>query len=274
MPDATDLAGRMAALATGDVAHAVGAALALLRDERLVEAAVVGPLRRLAAGDRATVPPAHRDGAGTGVVLAETEAARLSAHVARPGASPATEVVVPGRIAITRYHRADGLRIDRWRAGPCPDAPVAAALPPARRLDTLTPMPGAVLVHDGRVEGIVRRSTGRVVTLTLLLHRDAARHARAYATADGRLIGLSTNDPAASRTAMLLALLRADGRRDAAACFEAATRGEAFDLRWAAMREWLALDAPAAMPRLAAMAAGDPHPEVCATARRVIDRCR
>jgi hypothetical protein len=66
---------------------------------------------------------------------------------------------------------------------------------------------------------------------------------------------------------MLLTLLRVSGRADAGDVFDAATHGPAPHARWSAMREWLALDADAAAPRLDAMAAGDPDPEVRDLAR-------
>ncbi|HMP46095.1 MAG TPA: HEAT repeat domain-containing protein, partial [Sphingopyxis sp.] len=56
--------------------------------------------------------------------------------------------------------------------------------------------------------------------------------------------------------------LRIFGRRDAAPLFAEAARTEDFAARWTAMRDLVALDATAAHPLLAQMAAHDPHPEV------------
>ena len=61
---------------------------------------------------------------------------------------------------------------------------------------------------------------------------------------------------------MALTLLRHLGRTDAAPLFAEATQADDFALRWHAMRELVALDPAAALPRLTAMAAADPHPEV------------
>ena len=68
---------------------------------------------------------------------------------------------------------------------------------------------------------------------------------------------------------LLLAYLRAARRADAAPAFETATRAPAYFLRWAAMREWLALDARAALPRLRALA-HDTNAEVRAAARATL----
>lgn len=61
---------------------------------------------------------------------------------------------------------------------------------------------------------------------------------------------------------MALTLLRHLGRTDAAPLFAEATQADDFALRWHAMRELVALAPAAALPRLTAMAAADPHPEV------------
>ena len=60
------------------------------------------------------------------------------------------------------------------------------------------------------------------------------------------------------------------GARDAAEAFESASRHPAFHLRWAAMREWLMLDARAARRRLAEMGASDPNAEIRAAARATL----
>lgn len=88
-------------------------------------------------------------------------------------------------------------------------------------------------------------------------------------------------EDASARSAMLLALLRSSGRSDAAAAFDRASRDDVFLLRWQAMREWLALDAATASPRLAEMAQDDPHDEIRSAARatlrlmeqRLAERC-
>jgi hypothetical protein len=91
-----------------------------------------------------------------------------------------------------------------------------------------------------------------------------------YDWATRRLVGTSSTDDASSRIQLMLTLLRASGRRDAAPLFADLAASGPFHARWQAMREFLGLDAEAALPSLRAMAAGDPHPEVRAAAAETL----
>lgn len=162
--------------------------------------------------------------------------------------------------------RARGLVIRRWSA---PAAGSAAALRPLRAIAPIRPGDGAVIVQDGRTTATLSEpGEGAAVTLTAILHADAAPVARKYRIADGALVRSAGTDEAASRTAMLLSLLRETDRADAGHVFAAATRAGAAHDRWNAVREWLALDAAPASARLAAMAASDPDAELRALAAR------
>lgn len=87
-----------------------------------------------------------------------------------------------------------------------------------------------------------------------------------------RFIGASSTDEASSRTQMMLTLLRTMERRDAVPLFREMLRSEHFYARWQTMREFLALDAGAALPHLREMAADDPHCEVRGVAAQTLDR--
>lgn len=87
-----------------------------------------------------------------------------------------------------------------------------------------------------------------------------------------RFVGASSTDEASSRTQMMLALLRIMDRRDALPLFREMLRSEHFYARWQAMREFLALDAVAALPHLREMAAADPHREVRLAAAQTLAR--
>ena len=65
--------------------------------------------------------------------------------------------------------------------------------------------------------------------------------------------------------------MRVQRRADAPAVFDAATRDASAHARWGAMREWLALDADAALPRLDQMAAEDADTEVRTLARATLE---
>lgn len=176
-------------------------------------------------------------------------------------------MVFSGRVAVTRYVRAGGATLRRWRAEAAGAGFSAAGAPPALEQEPLRLADGEVRILDGRCEAQLLADAARdVVTLVATVRAGAAPLMREHAVEGGALLRIASADDRSSRTELLLAFLRHAGRAEAGPRFEAATRDPAFQLRWAAMREWLALDARAALPRLEAMAAGDPHGEVRAAA--------
>lgn len=257
----------------GDAGAAARAARALLdRDDWL--GPLVEPLVAALRDDPWFEPPLRvgRDPLRLGAVLYDGSAATLGLTVLSADALaaqpvPAT-VIVPGRVTVVRYLRAGGARLRLWHAERVGAGFSAATARPCRAIGERPLADGLVLRHDGRVRGHqLTGATGDVVTLTATIRTGAAPLMREYRVADGALLRTATLDDGASRAQMLLTLLRVTGRADAAGCFDAASRHPAFFLRWSAMREWLATDWRAARPRLAAMAAGDPHAEVRAAAR-------
>jgi hypothetical protein len=242
----------------------------LLADHHWV-AALLDPLVDALAANPFFEPKLRtgHDTARSVVTLFECPALLLTASVIRATAharQPAPEtLVVPGRIAITRYVRAGGAVLRRWRAqdGRCvPQSP--------RPLTD-----GLVHRFDGRHEAQqLAGLQGDVVQIVATVCVGSVTLARAYSAADGRLLRAATVDDASSRAEMLLTFLRVAGRADAGERFAAATHDRAHHLRWAAMREWLALDARAALPRLEAMAANDASAEVRAAAARTLEPVR
>jgi hypothetical protein len=271
------LRGRFDQVPVGNAEAAATAAEQLLADLEWLED-LLAPLFAALAGDDLFEPPLrfHRDPLRTGVILLDHPAVSLSATVTSADAmatlpSPAS-VVVPGRLTVVRYHRAGGARLRRWQAGPIVEPFSAATAAPCRPLADVSLADGVVMRCDGREQGaLLAGATRDIVTLTAAIRADAAPLMREYALPGGALLRAATLDDGVSRTAMLLTLLRLGGRHDAGDVFEAATHDAAFHLRWTAMREWLALDVAAALPRLRAMATSDPDPAVraaaCATSR-------
>ncbi|MDT8760799.1 hypothetical protein MZO42_19020 [Sphingomonas psychrotolerans] len=215
----------------------------------------------------------HRDACRTGAVLFDAPAASIAARVTSSAAMAAMPrpqtIVFTGRISVTRIVKAGGAWLRRWQE--VPDAPRSWAersVQPAglRRLDD-----GAVYRTDGRVEAQrIGDAASDVVTLVATIRTGAAPLIREYDVASGALVRITDADDRPSRTAMLLRFLRVAGRIEAGTCFEAASHAPDFHLRWAAMREWLALDANAAAPRLMTMAASDPSDEVRRAAARML----
>lgn len=253
-------------------ANAERAAGTLLRDLGWLNRLLGGPLAQLADDPWFEAPlRCSRDRARTGAVVYDGPVAQISASVLAArgdgqGASatpaPAT-LIATGRLVMTRYVHAGGARLTRWSVGAPDDPFVAANAAPARAMPSVPLCDGQVLRHDGRVEA--HRLSGQssdIVMVSILLRHESVAVAREYAVDDGRLLRAAWLDDRPVRSAMLLRLLREMGRADAAPAMEAASRDPAFFLRWEAMREWLAMDAGAAMPRLAEMAEQDPHPQV------------
>jgi hypothetical protein len=200
-------------------------------------------------------------------VLVEHDGAGLTATVMHE--TPEEPLVATsGRLAVTRYHRAGGARLLAWDAGEDAAAFRFASAPRLVALPAIALADGEIRALDGRRHAFALTDAAAPVVALTISPRTGGL-ARAYDRASGRLVRVAGNDMAEARRRMLLTLLRVSGRRDAAAQFDAATRAPAHDLRWAAMREWLALDAEAALPRLRTLA-DDPHPDVRDAARATL----
>ena len=261
-------------VAATDVDIARQRAVTLLTDTCWV-AELLAPLVQALADDPLFDPPlkVHRERGRIGAVFFDCAAARISASVVDPRAwaSASSSVVMPGHVAVSRYVRAGGVRLRRWRVA----VPAETAGRSAIEIDGLSPRDGDVVVLDGRSDGqVATGASGAIVTVTAILRAGAAATVREYATADGRLLRTATTDDGASRGAMLRTFLRVSGRADAGEVFAAATRDDAAHVRWQAMREWLALDAGSALPRLSAMAAEDGSDEIRSVAAATLGLAR
>lgn len=264
---------------SGDV-DAVAAAERLLGDGGWA-AAFLAPLVEALAGDPLFEAPfrLNRDAVRTGAVIFDGPAVSISASVIDAAGlaamPPPVTIVFPGRVTVTRYHKTGGAVLRRWEADPLTPGFGAANAAPCRPLAALRPGDGEVRCVDGRVRAqLIGDAVSDVVLLTATVREGGDPLIREYRAADGTFVRAASADDGASRTEMLLAFLRNAGRADAGDRFEAATRDPAFHLRWAAMREWLALDARSALPRLAEMAERDPSGEVRDAAARTLTPVR
>lgn len=271
----TDVSRRFAV--AGTLAEAEAVAAAMLLDLGWVERLLVPLIKGLAADPLFEAPiRAHRDGLRTGAVLYEDSRVAITATVMDHASSAARanpdSVVVSGRVAWTRYVRAGGATLRRWRADRVGDSWTAACAKSATVLPPAALRDGAIVRHDGRSDAmLISDARGDVVSLAITLKMEAAPLMREYAANTGRLLRIATLDDRAARCAMLLTVLRELGHADGQA-FDDATRDPAFFLRWDAMRDWLASDAMSALPRLRAMATGDPHPEIRDAAAAMVPR--
>lgn len=273
-------AGLAAAMAAADATAAdPGRAIEYLRpwlaDTGWLAARLADALALLAADPFARPPlPVVGSGGGPGgLILAERGAVRLSLQLLPfeiAGAAPATALFVPGRAAI-RVLAAGGasLALHHVALSKAEEAGAFTAAGAARCASD-PPRP----LHDGerleldttRTAFTVAGARGDVLLLDLSVRPPSPLPARAHDIASGRLVHLAASRRDSSFRQMALALLRAMERRAAAPLFLAATHAGDFAARWAVMRDLVALDPAAARPRLAQMAAADPHPEVRAAA--------
>ncbi len=239
--------------------------------------ALLAPLVEALAGDPFFEPPlrANRDAAATGVAIFDCPAVSIAANVTSAVAlrrlPPSASIVFSGLVTVTRYEKAGGASLRRWWAAPVAADFSAAGCLPCTPLAAVTLADGEVRRADGRVEAqLFDSASSDMVAFTATIRAGADPLMREHRVADGALVRIASADRGASRTEMLLAFLRHAGRADAGPRFAEASRDAAFHTRWAAMREWLALDARAALPRLAEMAAGDANAEVRNAATRTL----
>lgn len=268
-----DLAARFAGLGDEDVGEIAHRAHDLLEDDGWV-GALLAPGVAALADDPWVQPPlaVSRDTLKTGAIVFDAGTIVITASVTAADVlatmPPLASVIVPGRLAIVRYVRSGGARLHLWHAPPAGADFSAADAAPAAPLGDLPLGDGVVLRLDGRKRGWwLAGASGDVVTLTATIRAGQAPLMREYALPSGAFLRCATLDERAARAQMLLTFLRVEGRREAGDRFDAATRDSAAFLRWSAMREWLALDALAALPRLGEMAESDPSAELRAVAR-------
>jgi hypothetical protein len=119
------------------------------------------------------------------------------------------------------------------------------------------------LVLEGRRQSLViEHLSSEMLCLQATVQVEAAPLAVDYDSVTQRYLGAASTDEAASRTQMMVTLLRLLDYTEAVPAMEHALASPHFYTRWHVMREMLALDADAALPALRRMARRDPHPEV------------
>lgn len=190
-------------------------------------------------------------------------------HARKRGGAVAGSVFFLGHRAVMRFLVGGRLQISWWRTAKLADGDDS----------------GSVCLHSG-VSGardgdrhsldmecesyIFERADGPAIFLLGEVKTGAAPLAREYDAGSGRLIGKSSGPESWSRVQMLLSYLRSSGRGVPEEIFDSFTKSAPHFVRWHAMREWIAADGAAALPRLAIMARDDPHIEVRIAAGRAL----
>ena len=111
---------------------------------------------------------------------------------------------------------------------------------------------------------------GLLLTLRLYRSPTGDTPARQYAIASGALVHQAASGRADSQTELMMALLRAMGRSDAAPTLATLARSGAPPARWQALRECLALDSATGFAALLEVA-GQADDPLCAPARNLAD---
>lgn len=178
-----------------------------------------------------------------------------------------------GRRMAFHFIESGGATLSLWEAPRIGAGFTADASGRCRFVERLRIADGQKLDVDGRrFTFIVEDAERDIVFVGAETSLEAGPLSVEYDWETRRFIGASSTDEASSRTQMMLALLRMMERRDAVPLFREMLRSEHFYARWQTMREFLALDAGAALPHLRAMAAGDPHCEVRGVAAQTLTR--
>jgi hypothetical protein len=259
------------------------AVLALARDfveDEAAIAAIVGAMVAAAAADPMCRPPrrASRNGVQDGLLLfshpllvIQLAAMSPDALAIERRAAGAPPISFTGQRTLFRFLRAGGAILSVWEAPLIDPGFTAAGSGRCRLRQRRRLVDGETIEFDGRREAVVvDRADADLVYMFASTSLEASPVGAEYDPRTLELVATSSTDDAASRTQMMLALLRATDRRDAAPLFAELLHARHFHARWQAMREFLALDAELALPHLRRMAAADPHPEVRAAAAETL----
>jgi hypothetical protein len=178
-----------------------------------------------------------------------------------------------GRRKAFHFIESGGATLSLWEAPKIGAGFTADSSGRCRFVERLRLQDGQTLDVDGRRFTFIVEETERdIVFVGAETDLDAGPLSVEYDWGTRRFIGASSTDETSSRTQMMLAFLRIMERGDAMPLFREMLRSEHFYARWQTMREFLALDAGAALPHLREMAADDPHCEVRRVAAQTLTR--
>ena len=248
------------------------AARTFLDDERAV-AGCLAPLIEAARSDPFFRPPLRHGSSPvhTGLLLFDRPELMLFLSVVTAEAVAAKRVfrqggasiILPGTQSLYKFLKSGGATLSIWEAPEVDAGFSSASGRTCRCLEHRRMRDGETLELDGRRQTfVIDHAVSDIVYLHATTQVDAAPLSVQYDSDSLEFVGASSTDEASSRAHMMLSLLRAMDRRDAVPVFEAMLQSEHFYMRWAAMRDFLALDAELALPHLREMAHGDDHPEV------------
>lgn len=184
-------------------------------------------------------------------------------------------VNLSGQVTVLKFVRAGGATLSFWEAPPITHGFTGANAGICRRVGSRRIRDGEVLIIDGRSQSyVIDHAVANILLVQAAIKTDRAPLAVEYDSATGAYLGCSATDDADTRVQMIATLARKLGHADAFEAVATLLDHPRFFVRWHAMRELIGIDARAALPRLAAMADRDPHPDVRAAAQATLERVR
>jgi hypothetical protein len=258
----------------------LAAARTFLKSESAIEDCLA--LMIAAALEDPFSPPPMRSALGeihAGLLLIDRPLLSVYLSIADPVAiaekrlarSERASIAFTGRRSIYRFLKSGGAILSLWEAPVIDEGFSSATSGRCRLLDRRALGDGEFLELDGRRHGfVIEHAESEIVYAQASTPTGAAPLMVEYDSDTLEFAGASSSDEVSSRVQLMLTLLRAMDRTDAAGLFAEVASGRHFYDRWYAMREFLALDAGTALPHLRRMAAADPHPEVRSAAGRTL----
>lgn len=277
-----DFDSAIAALAGADAAVVAEAARALLADDRWVDA-LVSRLADEMRADPYFEPPfrALRSDIHSGLLIYEDEHLTIAAGVSRLSNLAARKqqgggkgsIHFSGQISVLRFLKAGGTTLSFWACNPIGPEFSATNAGECRSTGAFEIEEGETIVVDGRRQSyIIEQAAANFIVLQANLKTGQAPVSVEYDAVTRRFIGCSAVDEGDCRIQMVATLARTLGHADAFEAIASFLDHPSFFVRWHAMKELLGIDAGAATPRLEHMAVADPHADVRAATRQVIER--
>lgn len=277
-----DFDAAMARLQGADPGQVAEAARCLLADDRWVDA-LVSRLADEMRADPAFEPPfrALRSDIHSGLLIYEDSHLTIAAGISRlarlaerkQSGKGKGSIQFSGQISVLRFLKAGGTRLSFWACDPIGTDFSAATAGQCRPTGSFELEDGETIVVDGRRQSyIIERAAANFVVLQANLKTGQAPVSAEYDAHSRRFIGCSAVDEGDCRIQMMATLVRTLGHADALVAIAPFIDHPNFFVRWHAMKELLGIDVQATLPHLKRMAAEDPHPDVQAAARQVLDR--
>jgi hypothetical protein len=272
----------MATLAEANAEAVAETARALLADDLWADTLVA----RLADEMRADPyfePPfrALRSDIHSGLLVYEDDHLTITAGVSRLAHLAARKqngrgkgsIQFSGQINVLRFLKAGGVKLAFWACDPIGPEFSAATAGECRPTGSFEVKNGETILVDGRRQSfIIERAASNFVVLQATVKTGQAPVSVEYDAETRRFLGCSAVDEGDCRIQMIATLVRTLGHADAFPAIAAFLDHPSFFVRWHAMKELLGIDVQAVLPHLKLMAARDPHPDLRAAARQVLDR--